>query len=262
MYSLCFSTLGCVEYSPERVISLAREHGISSVEIRGLGGVLDNRLNPLFSPENIGATATRFESAGISVACLGTSCAFHKPDGLAEALDEGTASAAIASKLGCGYLRVFGNRIAGDLPRAGAIRRVGEGIAALAEKLSGSGVRVLLETHGDFTGIETVGAVLEAASRDDVGLVWDVAHTEKETPGGWREFLDRFFPLIKHVHFKDFVSGGELCLPGEGVLPLRDIAAALAERGYRGRISLEWEKKWHPGLPPLESAIPLFIELF
>ena len=259
--NLCFSTLGCVDYTPGQVISLAREHGISSVEIRGLGGVLDNRRNPLFAPDAIDAAAAEFASAGIGVACLGTSCAFHKPDGLAAALDEGTASAQIASRLGCPYIRVFGNKIASDLPRGAAVERVGKGIAALAGRISGSGVGVLLETHGDFTGIGTVGAVLEAASRDDVGLIWDVAHTERDTPGGWRDFLDSFFPLIKHVHFKDFVGGGALCLPGEGILPLREIAAALAERGYRGKISLEWEKKWHPELPSLESALPPFIQI-
>jgi len=258
---LCFSTLGCVPYTLEQVIDLSRRFGIASVEIRGLGGILDNREIPAFSPDEIDNTARRFAEAGVSVACLGTSCAFHKAEGLDGVIEEGTASAKIASRLSCPYIRVFGNKIARDVPRGPAIERVGKGTAALAERIEGTGVSVLLETHGDFTDAETLGTALGVAARRDVGLVWDVAHTEKAVPGSYAAFLDRFFPFIKHVHVKDFRDGGELCLPGDGILPLREIIQLLAARGYSGKISLEWEKKWHPELPPIETALDSFLTL-
>lgn len=258
---LCISTLGCVQYTLPQVIDLLGRYGISSVEIRGLCGILDNREIPAFSSDEIGNTARRLSEAGVSVACLGTSCAFHKTSGLDGVIGEGTASAKIAKALGCRYIRVFGNKMPADLPREDAVARVAHGLGRLASAIEGSGVSVLLETHGDFADLSSVSELLSAAGRGDVGLVWDVAHTERACPGSHTDFLDCFIPLIKHVHFKDWDASGKLCLPGEGVAPLQTIAVELLERGYAGKISLEWERKWHPELPPLEAALTRFINL-
>jgi len=258
---LCFSTLGCVPCTLEQVIDLAGRLGIGSVEIRGLYGILDNREIPAFSADEIDNTARRLSEAGISVACLGTSCAFHKATGIDGVIEEGIASAQIAKALGCSYIRVFGNKMAAELPREEAVARVAHGLETLASAIDGTGVSVLLETHGDFADVQSVSSVLSTARRGDIGLVWDVAHTERAAPGSHADFLDRFFPLIKHIHFKDWDASGKLCLPGEGVAPLKTIADELQERGYSGKISLEWERRWHPELPPLEEALPRFINL-
>jgi sugar phosphate isomerase/epimerase len=43
-------------------------------------------------------------------------------------------------------------------------------------------------------------------------------------------------------------------LPGTGVFPMAALRAALAG-GYSGPLSLEWERQWHPELPPLDLAL-------
>ena len=35
----------------------------------------------------------------------------------------------------------------------------------------------------------------------------------------------------------------------------------LLSDGYKGAFSLEWEKKWHPELPPVETALERFVSL-
>jgi len=42
-------------------------------------------------------------------------------------------------------------------------------------------------------------------------------------------------------------------LPGAGEFPMRALCTALS--GYDGVLSLEWERLWHPDLPPMDEAL-------
>ena len=45
-------------------------------------------------------------------------------------------------------------------------------------------------------------------------------------------------------------------LLGEGEVPVRQMLALLAAGGYPHWISVEWEKRWHPGIEGPEIALP------
>lgn len=259
----CFSTLGCTDYPLERVIALCRENGIEGVEIRGLSSVMDNEKIPEFQPDNIGRTAELLGEAGIVPAVIGTSCKFHDRAYHTDNIEEGIASAKIAAALGCGYIRVFGNSAKPDLPTAA--RAVTDGIGALCGVVEKYGVTVLLEVHGDFNTIENLLPVTERLkSVGNFGLIWDVFHTEKTGICGWEDFWEVFSPLVRHVHVKDGRELGKagrnplLCLPGEGEMPLVPIIRMLDSEGFDGFVSLEWERKWHPELPPIEDALKAY----
>ena len=55
--------------------------------------------------------------------------------------------------------------------------RVIDGLRTLGEHAKGSGVTVLLETHGDYTDSPTVVELMKGAAMDTVALVWDAHHT-------------------------------------------------------------------------------------
>jgi sugar phosphate isomerase/epimerase len=253
----CFSTLGCHDYPLERIIGTAKKFSVGSLEFRGIGGILDNRKIPEFSSDKISGTRRLLGEAGIKVACIGTSCSFHDPSKLSDALDGGIFAASAAASLGCPYIRVFGNRITGD--REEGIRRVADGIAALMRNIEGTGVTVLLEVHGDFNTRDSLSAVADRLSGGRFGLIWDVAHTDPTYGDGWESFLDEFFPLVRHVHIKDLRRGGGLCLPGDGDLDIRGMISSLARRSFDGCCSLEWERKWHPEIGPVEEALSRFV---
>ena len=44
-------------------------------------------------------------------------------------------------------------------------------------------------------------------------------------------------------------------LPGDGQAPLAAIVSLLRAQQFAGSVSLEWEKLWHPYLPPLRTAL-------
>ena len=68
-------------------------------------------------------------------------------------------------------------------------------------------------------------------------------------------------PAVVHVHVKDSISVPSAkhpftyVLPGDGDFPIRPLLTALEADRFAGPVSLEWEKVWHPYLPPLEHAL-------
>jgi sugar phosphate isomerase/epimerase len=66
---------------------------------------------------------------------------------------------------------------------------------------------------------------------------------------------------VVHVHVKDSVSVPSArhpfsyVLPGEGEFPMTPLKAELRAANFSGPVSLEWERMWHPYLPPLDEAL-------
>jgi len=51
-------------------------------------------------------------------------------------------------------------------------------------------------------------------------------------------------------------DGWQLLLLGQGEIPVKDALRLLTARGYEEFISVEWEKKWHPGARGARSCLP------
>lgn len=256
---LCFSTLGCHDRTLEEIFSLAKKFNIDALEIRGIAGELDNEKIACFSAKNAGGTKAAFADVGVRPLVLGTSCTFHDPDGYENAIKEGYAAIEIAARIGFSAIRVFGDRITQN-DATGCIQRVSEGVKALCDYASAFGIDVYLEVHGDFITEQSLAPIIEACgSHPRFGLIWDVCHTRNTYPDP-RVFYDRFAPYIRHVHLKD-INGAQHVLPGEGTLPLEKIAKHLTKKGYNGYFSLEWERKWHPELPPIEEALVRYFHI-
>ena len=66
-------------------------------------------------------------------------------------LDEGRRYIDLAQALGVPYVRVFGDKLVPGEPREKTVARIVEGLRTLGAHAKGSGVTVLIESHGDFT---------------------------------------------------------------------------------------------------------------
>ena len=255
--NLCFSTLGCADRDLPAVLSLCREYGMNAVELRGLDGELDFRRMPAFAPDRIEETRKQLASAGVVPLVLGSSCAFHDPSLWQNAVDEGATVVRTAAALGAMGVRVFGNRAVGERPAAPVI----EGIEAVLAATPQASVSVLLEVHGDFNTVAALSPILEHFKNEPrFGLIWDIAHSHTAYGENWPVFYGAIAPYVRHVHIKD-ARGDRLTLPGEGDIPILPIVRRLLADGYDGAFSLEWEKQWHPELPPLETALDAFVNL-
>ena len=250
---LCFSTLGCHDYSLDEIIALAKKYSRDALEIRGIGGVMDNFAIPEFSAEEAASTKRRLAEAGISILSLGTSCAFHDIEKRCAMIESAKGQILIAERMGVPCIRVFGNNLTED--REACFVRVGTALAELADFAAAHGVTVLLEIHGDYNSIETVAPLLKiVGDRPGFGIIWDIAHSDGVYGAEWPEFYEFIRPYMRHVHLKDHKEG-TLTLPGDGNLPIRQVYDRLTADGYDGYFSLEWERKWHPEIGDIEPAL-------
>jgi sugar phosphate isomerase/epimerase len=245
------------------VLAFAAAHGYAAVELRGLHGSMDLPARPEFARARLPASRRELADHGLRAACLGSSANLHETDPTrrAAALDEGRRYVDLAASLGAPYVRVFGNEFVAGVPREATIAQVAAGLRALGAHARGSGVTVLLESHGDFVDSPTLLAVMRQADSPAVGLLWDAHHTFVAAHEPPDETARRLAPYVRHTHLKDSRPAGagrRYVLTGEGDVPVGAQVAALARHGYAGLYSFEWEKRWHPEIEEPEVAIAHF----
>ena len=256
----CFSTLGCAEKDLEGIVELARQFEIERVELRAVSDRLDlpNVFREQFGDAE--QMKTWLVAKGITIASLDSSAKLIgcSPEAKQELLD----FARWAQPLGIPAIRVFdGGTFQAKLADADRI----EAAEFLAwwedeKKAHHWTVDLIIETHDALC---TAAHCLELSNyaKAPVHILWDAHHTWRK--GGedplksWSEMKQ----LVRHVHFKDSVGKPSARHPftytnlGEGEFALRPLMEQLSRDGYAGTMSLEWEKKWHPYLEPLENAL-------
>lgn len=263
---LAFSTLGTPDWPWARVLGTARDLGYAALELRTVEGTEDLPSLPRFAPDRIAATRRQIAAHGLRVVCVDSSAAFHDPDTFEVQVSEAKGTVELAARLGAPYVRVFGDRFPEGEDRAAVLRRVANALRIVGVHASGIGVRVLLETHGDFVRSPTLVELIERVGSSSVGILWDAHHTfvfGEEEPA---ETVRQLGPYIYHTHLKDSVPapGGDpearrYVLTGTGEVPVDAQVEALLAAGYDGDLSFEWEKRWHPEIEDPEVALPHFV---
>ena len=257
---LSFSTLGCPDWGFETILNFAVEHGYDGIEIRGIQRQLDlSKCNEFNSKENILATLLKVKEKKLKIVDLGCSAAMHYADAVERQknLEEAKIFIQLAQQLNCPYIRVFPNSFPKEQERSETINLISKGLLELADYAKGTGVIVLMETHGDVVHSTDLEKIMQLVGHPKVGLVWDIVNmwsATKEPPAQVYAKLNKY---IHHTHIKDlkFVDGKEqYALVGKGDTPILEAVDILAKNRYRGYFSFEWEKLWHPEIEEPEVA--------
>jgi sugar phosphate isomerase/epimerase len=263
---ISFSTLGCPKWPWRRVLDQASQMGYSAIELRGIEMQMDLTQLPEFTGTRLGDSVKDLEALGLKISDLGASARMHESDPKVRAaqMDEGKRFVDLAQRLHAPYVRVFGDKIPAGESKRDVMARVMEGLRTLGEHAKGSGVGILIESHGDFTDSPTLLELLKGAAMDNVALVWDAHHTfvaGKEQPAATFAALSRY---VRHTHLKDSKPEGaevRYVLTGTGTVPVRETVRVLAGAGYKGYYGFEWEKGWHPEIEEPEIAFPHFAKI-
>ena len=263
---LSFSTLGCPDWTFQQIIDFAALHGYQGIEIRCIQRKLDlTKCDEFNSLTNISATVSRVAGKGLRIVDLGSSCALHiaDPAKRKENLDEGKRFIDLAQKINCPYIRVYPNNLPKDQEKQAVMELIIQGFKELGEYAKGTGVKVLMETHGDLVHSEDLLTVMQSVNNPQTGLIWDISNMwtiTKEPPATVYGKLKKW---IHHTHIKDgkLVNGEvKYVFMGQGEVPIFEAIDLLEKNHYKGFYSFEWEKMWHPELAEPELALADFPE--
>lgn len=250
-----FSTLGCPDLTLEQAQALAAQHRFNVIEVRALAGTVDL---PDYLARTYGAPeqlARRISGASVGIVAFDTS--FKLIGGTAADREALRRFVPWAEAAGAKWLRVFDGGQSADateLAEAAATMKWWRELRAQ----HGWRTDLMVETHDSFFTATAVRRFLVVAP--GTGILWDTHHTWKR--GGedpvvtWHGIKAH----VVHVHVKDSVSRPSAkhlhtyVLPGTGEFPMKPLITVLRAE-YAGAVSLEWEKAWHPYLPPLEEAL-------
>jgi sugar phosphate isomerase/epimerase len=263
---ISFSTLGCPKWPWSRILEQASQMGYSAIELRGIEMQMDLTERPEFTGTRLTQSVKELDARGLKISDLGASARMHESDPKVRAaqMDEGKRFVDLAHQLNAPYVRVFGDKIPAGEPKRDVIARVVDGLRTLGEHAKGSGVGILIESHGDFTDSPTLLELLKGAAMENVGLVWDAHHTfvaGKEQPAATFAALSQY---VRHTHLKDSRPEGSdvrYVLTGSGTVPVRETVRVLAAGGYKGYYGFEWEKGWHPEIEEPEVSFPQFAKV-
>jgi sugar phosphate isomerase/epimerase len=261
---LAFSTLGCPNWEMSQIADAVRRFGYDGVELRAIGGNLDLLSLPEFSRTAIESTRRWLDDQAVTVCCVDTSCAFHSPDKneRLKQVEVALAHGELAAHLGAPLIRVFPDKIQPGAHRDETRDYIAECLQQIAEKIP-NGVRVALETHGDFAQAEASAEIVTQANHPNVKLIWDVANS-LAAGDSIAQAARTVEPYLAHIHLRDAlpIDGAENWLPvlsGRGDVSLPETLAVIGKLKYEGYISFEWEKYWHPEIEEPEVALPDFI---
>src|ERR1041385_4417699 len=243
---LAVSTLSCPTWSFPQIVGAAAAHGVSGIDLRGIGAEIDATRLPLFDGE-LEATKELLGRHGLKMPCLNTSIALVTPasERWEMMLEECRRHARVAGRVGAPYLRVFGGAVPKGLTRNEAVSMGQRHLRQLAKLCHAHNCLPLLETHDEWSTSGQVMEILGGFEPEDAAALWDIEHPVRrgETPEQTGQALGRY---AKHVHLKDSVrlnGKSEPRLLGDGDLPLKEILHALRDMKYDGWLCLETEKR-------------------
>lgn len=247
----CFSTLGCSELSLHETADLARRHGISSVELRALSGAVDviSALDTEFDRPS--QFAAFLQQRDLKVVALDTSIRLLESRDLS-AVEPFVAWAEAA---GVAHLRIFdgGKQLAADgMRRATALLDQWQ-----ADRQSrGLNVDLMIETHDALADAAQLKTFVKHVP--NALMLWDTHHTWAKGSALnslWPDIADN----VVHLHVKDSKMGSDglrhYVLPGHGDFPMANLMSLVRSSKRHIPLSLEWERHWHPELPPLDDAL-------
>jgi sugar phosphate isomerase/epimerase len=252
-----FSTLACGEWPAENVIARASQFGYDGLEWRG---GREGHVSPAMPPGERQALRRRMAEAGLISLAVTAYSRFVSPDPAERAaeLDELRRHLDLAADLGATYVRTFIGQLPPGRTRAQALPAICECLRAAAEHAARMRVMVAAESHDDFVRSAAVAEIIHAVAHPALKVVWDFgnAFAAGEDPD---EGLSVLGPHLGYVQVKDGIRRGadwQLTRLGEGEVPLERVIRGLVSAGYRGGLSVEWERAWHPELDPAETALP------
>lgn len=247
---ICFSTLGCPEWSWEDIVATAKDFGYDGIEIRGIENELYVPKAKPFLPGEIEGTKRQLEKLGLTIPCITSSCYLNKAEQRQQYIKEAKEYIDVAAKMGIPYVRVLGDTDPKPTEKVD-IHRVISGLEEVGNYAENLGVTVLIETNGVLANSNTMKEVMLHVKGQSIGVLWDIHHPYRFWSESVVQTYETLKPYIKHIHIKDsMMQEGEVKykMMGQGDIPMKECLTLLKRDNYQGYLSLEWVKRWYTDL--------------
>ncbi|MDR5695640.1 MAG: sugar phosphate isomerase/epimerase family protein [Armatimonadota bacterium] len=215
----------------------------------------------------IEALARTFEDAGVrplSVNALERST-LGTPETRKTVLDRLRRFCEWAEGLDCPYVVAVPSPLEAPMPREEVVTQSMKALQQIAEVAKEYGVKVGFEFLGfascSVNTLELAAEIVDRVGDPSLGLVIDTFHFY--VGGSSWSALETLDPQrIFIVHLDDAedlpchtLTDANRVLPGDGVIPLRDLVGRLEARGYRGPYSIELFRPEYWEWDPLDLAV-------
>ncbi len=243
---LCFSTIGCPNWTLRDIVTTAKDLGYDAIEVRSI-------KNEIYAPsmrefsQDFDKTKKMLDSTGVKIAMLTSNCALANHNDT-DAVQRAKEYIDLAKKLDVPYVRVMST----DRPYydGGDLQLCKVRYREIVEYAKGSGVTPLMETNGLFVDTKLLKTFLDEIGEGG-GALWDVHHPYRYNDESVEETVKNLGSHIKYVHLKDSkIEKGKVVykMMGYGDIPLDETINLLKQMGYDGYHTFEWVKMWDKDL--------------
>jgi sugar phosphate isomerase/epimerase len=253
-----FSTVSCPKWDFDTIVARAKEYGYEGVEVRGfLNESILTASNPfLTDPRKL---RTLFDDNDLDICCLASSIAMtqnRKRDKAAAA--ELTQFIDTAHALNCRLVRVFDTQVRPGQDRASAGVALGNWILPLADYAAERDVVLLVENALSFRSAKEMWTILDRLQHPSIACCWDVFNAAMVGESPYIS-VPTLNSKIQYTQVKDAKLGqlgATYTKLGEGDVKVQTFLTRLRGVGYKGWVTLEWEKAWLPNIAEPEEILP------
>lgn len=264
-------TMGTPELTLEQAAKLFSELGLNAIEVI----FQDNYLcgfNWDTADEQVIEYKRLLDKLGLEASCVVSYASDYNAIETAKreaAIKDCLRCIEIAGMLSAGYIRIYGGTfLAGDGLFDEKRSLLVESMRMLADRAKEKNAALVLENHFNTmtTGPAITIDIVKEIDRDNVGILYDQTNISFLSGEDYKTSIALQKDKIFYVHVKDFVFKREGLkfsadsvshvkeeeraviskIPGEGIVPWPCIIKELDEIGYKGYLSLEYERRWHP----------------
>jgi sugar phosphate isomerase/epimerase len=258
MMKFAFSSIACPTWDFETIAGRAEEYGYGGVEIRGYVNepVLTTANLLTIEPAKLKAI---FGERGIEIACLSSGISMSGSKSRDEALaGEARRFIDLAGSLGCGLVKIRDTFVKPGQTYAAVGIALGKWLMPLADYATDRNVTLLVENAISFRTAREVWLIIEQTCHPSFACCWDVttAAMAGETPAVSVPVLNSRIQFVQVQDAKLSPGAAALCKLGEGDVPVKNLLTRLRGIGYRGWVSLQWDKARLPALAEPEVVLP------
>jgi len=232
---LAFMSSVCPKMTLAEMISAAKKHGYQGIEFRPEWKHLHGAELASSAAERK-AIRQQMADAGLEACCIAPSIAFNFETAAErdKNLDRLFQYVDLAAETGVPRIRVFGD----PLPNTGSGRRAAnyasqaEYLVRAAARAAAAGVRLVLETHGTFRGLDAGEVLYRAAYPPALWINWHLFHClnhGEDVDEAYRHVKGR----VDHAHF--CIGTGE----SESYGAIARQAQLLSAEGFKSFFSVE-----------------------